>query len=57
MTKQISPLKPKVSMFSKPNFFKSNSSQGTIGNSNTPKFDKSNLPKAPVIVTQHKGGS
>ena len=49
--------KPKVSMFSKPNFFKANQSLKTIGSSNIPKFDKSNLPKAPVIVTQHKGGS
>lgn len=49
--------KPKISVFSKPNFFKANQNLKTVGASNIPKFNKSNLPKAPVIVTQHKGGS
>ena len=46
-----------MSIFSKPNFFKANQSLKTVGASNMPKFDKANLPKTAVIVTQHKGGS
>ena len=48
---------PKVSIFSKPNFYKSNRNLKSNIESLTPKFDKSSLPKANVVVTQHKGGS
>jgi hypothetical protein len=55
--KQTSTIKvPRVSIFSKPNFYKINQSLKASG-SLTPKFDKSSLPKTNVIVTQHKGGS
>lgn len=47
---------PKQSIFSKPNFYKYNQSLKAV-KPITPKFDKSNLPKTSVIVTQHKGGS
>lgn len=47
---------PKQSMFSKPNAYKFNQNL-KVGGISTPKFDKTVLPKANVIVTQHKGGS
>lgn len=47
---------PKQSMFSKPNAYKFNQNL-KAGGISSPKFDKTILPKANVIVTQHKGGS
>ena len=50
-------LMPKVSIFSKPNFFKQNQNIQKSPNKLTPKFKETDLPKTSVKFTQHKGGS